>query len=70
MTMTSSRWVYVQVDSIARETEKAFLLIVDGEEVWCPRSCIADPDDYAEGDEDVELAVSEWFARKEGLGPA
>lgn len=60
-------WSYVQVDKILKETPKAFLVEIDGEELWIPHSQIADSEDYREGDKDLEIAVAEWFAKKEGL---
>ena len=47
-------------------TEKALLVNHDGDEVWIPKSLIADPDQYARGVYDG-MEVAEWFARKEGL---
>lgn len=60
-------WVYVQVDLIKVETDKAFLCLIGDEEMWLPKSQIEDVDDYAEGDTDVELAISEWIANEKGL---
>lgn len=62
-----SNHVYVQVDRIAKETEKAFLCVIEGEEVWLPKSQIPDADDYMEGDEDIEIAITEWLAGEKGL---
>ncbi len=61
-------WVYVEVDRIMKETPKAFLCDIDGEEVWLPKSQISDPDDYEEGDVSVGLSVSEFIANEKGLG--
>ena len=61
-------WEYVKIDKIITETEKAFLVEIEGEQRWIPMSQIADPEEYRAGDADLEIAVTEWFAKKEGLG--
>jgi len=66
--MSASSWVHLDVDEVVRETDKALLLrLDDGNEVWVPLSQIADADNYAEGDRDCCISVSQWFAEKEGL---
>ena len=65
--MSASRWVHLDVKKIAKETDAAFLLHLEDESVWVPKSQVADADDYAEGDMDCTIAVTEWFADKEGL---
>lgn len=65
--MGSSNYVYITVDEIKHETEKAFLLVIDGEEYWIPFSQIANAEDYFAGDTDVELAISEWIATEKGI---
>lgn len=66
--MSASNHVHLEVDEILRETDKAFLVYLDGEETWIPKSVIADADDYEVGDSEVTLSIAEWFASKEGLG--
>ena len=65
--MGASGYVHLDVDTIKRETDRAFLVVIGDEEVWLPKSLVSDADDYEEGDEDVCLSVPEWFASKEGL---
>lgn len=66
--MSASSWVHLDVAVVLRETDKAFLLrLDDGEEVWIPRSQVADADTVAEGDCHCTVSVTEWFAEKEGL---
>jgi hypothetical protein len=67
--MGASRFVYVDVEVITKETEKAFLCRIDGEDVWLPKSQIADPDDYEEGDEQFELGITEFIANEKGIEP-
>lgn len=51
-----------------RETAKAELYkLADGSEVWFPKSVIEDIDEMDDGT--CVIAVSQWFAQKEGLEP-
>jgi len=54
---------------IEKETEKAFLVVVDGEKIWLPKSqVVADESDpLEEGSEEVDIAITEWIAREKGL---
>jgi len=54
-------------DALAiRETAKALLVEVEGEERWVPKSCIHDDSEvWKEGDEGT-LALMGWFAEKDG----
>ncbi len=65
--MSSSSWTYVEVDLLKKKTAKAFLIVVDGEEIWIPKACVADPDDYEEGDRHLLMAVTESIAREKGI---
>lgn len=65
--MSNSNYVHVDVDEIKRETDSAFLVVVDGEEIWLPKSQISDPDSYNEGDTNCTVSVTKWIAREKGL---
>ena len=67
--MGASNYVHIEVTKILVETEKAFQLEIVGCEknVWMPKSQIADPDDYDEGDVDVMMSVTEWIAGEKGI---
>lgn len=65
--MSYSNYVTIMVDEILRETDAAFLLEIDGDEVWIPKSQIADPSDYEMGDKECTLSVTEFIAREKGL---
>ena len=62
-------YVHIEVDRVAKITEKAMLVEIDGEEVWLPLSQISpeDRDQYQEGDEDVSMCITEWIAKEKGL---
>jgi hypothetical protein len=63
--MGTSGYVYIDV-LIIKETDKAFLVNVDGETMWLPKSQVADPDDYTVGDK-CEIGITEWIANQKGL---
>ena len=48
------------------ETEKAILCIIEGDEIWIPKSQVHDDSEvYKKGDEG-KLVVTKWFATKQG----
>lgn len=50
-----------------RETDKAVLFELDGEEIWIPKSVIhADSEVWSESDEPGSLVVNRWWAEKNG----
>lgn len=59
--------ITIFVRQVVRETGRAFLFLTEDGEVWVPKSVIEDADEIAEGDDDLEIEVAEWFANKEGL---
>jgi hypothetical protein len=60
-------WVYVDADKIVKITDKAMLVLIDGQEVWLPLSQLHEVERYAEGDEDITIAMSDWLAKQKGL---
>jgi hypothetical protein len=50
----------VEFDDIINETDLAILFLINGQEIWIPKSVITRQDDG-------EIFVQTWFARKEGL---
>lgn len=61
-------WVYLEVDRILRETDKALLVEIDGEEVWLPLSQIeGNGYGYNVGDEGVGMSVTDFIAHEKGL---
>lgn len=52
---------------VTKETDKALLCVIEGKEVWMPKSQIhEDSKVFKEGDEGT-LTVSEWIATEKGL---
>jgi hypothetical protein len=53
---------------VIRETDKAILVRVEGEEMWIPKSAIHDDSEvWSERNCEGDLCVKAWFAEKEGL---
>jgi hypothetical protein len=51
-----------------RETDKALLCLIDGEEVWVPKSQIHDDSEvYSLENGDGMLIVTMWWAEQKGL---
>jgi hypothetical protein len=67
--MSFSGYVHIEVDLIKKITEKAFLVKTNDFDVWLPKSQIADPEDYEEGDENITLSITEWIAKQKGFEP-
>lgn len=56
------KWVFLNIDSVEKVTEKAMLVKVGEEEVWLPKSQIKE-------DESTPnlMVISEWIAGEKGL---
>lgn len=50
-----------------RETGKACLCIIDGEEHWIPKSQIHDDSEVYEEGHEGRLVVTQWIAEQKGL---
>ncbi len=61
-------WVHLDVSEVLHETDKALCVrLEDGEEIWLPKSQISDPENYAAGDQNCTISVSQWIAEQKGL---
>jgi hypothetical protein len=63
--MVDNFTVMIEYDDVIYETDRAFLLKIDNEQVWVPNSVAIDPPRVKSGPGAVEVA--EWFAHKEEL---
>lgn len=64
----AKEYLHVDVVEIVKETPAAFLLLLEDEnQIWVPKSLIADADDYNEGDKDAVVSIEEWWCDKEGV---
>ena len=61
--------VSIDVDEVTCETDKAILVVVDGDEVWIPKSVIDDDSEVysvKSGRDGGTMLVAERFARSKG----
>ena len=66
--MSASDYVHLEVVKILHETDAAFLLLLEGgEEVWIPKSHVADAERYSAGDRGCTVSITKWIAGKKGL---
>ena len=65
--MSASNYIHIDVDDILRETDNAFLVLFDGEEIWIPKSQVADFADYRQGDKNCTLSISKFIAKVKGI---
>ena len=59
--------VYVEDVLCKRETEKALLVLIDGEDKWIPKSVIHEDSEVWRAWDEGTLAMMAWFAEKEQL---
>jgi hypothetical protein len=59
--------VQIQNVKALRETEKALLVGVEGEEVWLPKSQIDDDSEVYKDNTEGVLVIPLWLAEKHGL---
>ncbi len=52
---------------IKKTTDRAVLVVIEGEEHWIPRSVCLDGDSLSVGDDD--LIVADWWLEKNGIEP-
>ncbi|MBA4187566.1 MAG: hypothetical protein C0467_06060 [Planctomycetaceae bacterium] len=65
--MSQSGYVHLEDCNIVRETSAAVWVEHDGLRHWIPKSQIANPGDYSEGDEGVTVSITEWIAEQKGI---
>ena len=53
---------WLEFEEILHETEKEYLIVFDGEQIWVPKSVIHDWNKPVN-----ELEISEWFCERNGL---
>jgi hypothetical protein len=60
--------VIVKVETQPREPNMgALLVVIDGDEVWVPKSVIHDDSEVYQGGDTGTLMVKSWWAAKNGL---
>ena len=62
--MEDYTYLKLTFDEKVHETEMAYLLSFDGDEIWIPESLVGDINE-----DEHEVWVADWFVNKEGLDP-
>lgn len=65
---TGSEAVSVEDVVVVRGTERALLVLIDGDEKWIPKSVIHDDSEVFEENHNGTLVLKRWFAEKEKIG--
>lgn len=62
----------VRLDDVSctKETEKAMLVVIEGQEYWLPKSQIDDDSEVYDAGKHAEgiLVISQWIAEQKGIG--
>jgi len=53
----------LDVDEFKHQTTKAWLVVIDGDDVWVPKSISI----YEPEDDPTSIQIQQWFCEKEGL---
>ena len=61
------RYVEVDFEEFAHETDAAALFIIDNAEVWIPWSQIEDGQNLVKGQQDGRVSITQWIAEQKGL---
>lgn len=60
-------FIDIDVEWIEKETEKAFLAIIEQAKVWIPKGQIGNLDQLSVGLAECQVSVTEWWAEKAGI---
>ncbi len=63
----SEEIAYFEDVSVIKETEKAILCLIEGEEYWVAKSLIHEDSQVTEMGDDGILIVPRWWAKKNSL---
>lgn len=60
----------VSIDDVVCKaaTDKAILVVIEGEEYWIPQSQIDDDSEVWKKDDEGTLVISDWIAEQKGIG--
>lgn len=65
--LTREECIEVEVERVKLATDKALLCIIEGEEVWIPKSHIHDDSEVWGAGQAGTMIISEWLAEQKGL---
>ncbi len=57
----------IEVERVKRATDKALCVVVEGEEVWIPKSAIHDDSEVWKEGQDGTLVIPLWLAEAKGI---
>ena len=69
MAISRDECVSVEVERVKCATDKALCVVVEGEEVWIPRSQIHDDSEVWDEGHEGTLVVPLWLAEAKGIAP-
>lgn len=64
---SNNEWVYFEEVYCVRETDKALIVEIDGEEQVIPKSQISEESDVQELADEGTLVIPKWLAEKKEL---
>lgn len=61
--------VYVEIEDVLaiKDTDYALCCLIDGNDVWVPRTVISEDSEVSEVNDEGILLIAEWWARDKGL---
>jgi len=65
--VSAGRFVYLEDVFVKRLTDRAALVVWEGEEFWLPLSQVEDPDKLRVGESGYTLGITEWIAKEKGI---
>lgn len=65
--LNNDKWVSFEDVEVKKETDKAILCDIEGEEIWIPKSQISDDSEVYEEDTSGTLIISRWLAKEKDL---
>ena len=65
--MSAGRFVYLEDVFVKRLTDRAALVVWEGEEFWLPLSQLEDPDKLRAGEGGWTLGPTEWICKQKGI---
>lgn len=58
------KYTAVDVDEVLRETNAAFLFMIEDVERWVPKSTMENPACASVGETEIVVDIATWFVRK------
>ena len=65
--LNDNETVEIQDVKVKTETDKAILCLIEGEEVWIPKSVLGDDSEVYAFDTEGTLVIARWLAEQKNL---